>query len=60
MAMMIPDYALVAEVMLFSEGFEDSKVWCTLLREGNFGGKDWGAVTLPHVPAPHACADAEP
>ena len=25
MAMMIPDYALVAEVMLFSEGFEDSK-----------------------------------
>lgn len=24
--MMIPDYALVAEVMLFSEGFEDSKV----------------------------------
>eukprot|EP00983_Pelagomonas_calceolata_P101909 1158747-Pelagomonas_calceolata.AAC.22 len=23
--MMIPDYALVAEVMLFSEGFEDSK-----------------------------------
>jgi dynein heavy chain len=22
---MIPDYALVAEVMLFSEGFEDSK-----------------------------------
>eukprot|EP00878_Enallax_costatus_P035097 GHUV01039073.1.p1 GENE.GHUV01039073.1~~GHUV01039073.1.p1 ORF type:complete len:243 (+),score=83.09 GHUV01039073.1:66-731(+) len=26
MSMMIPDYALVAEVMLFSEGFEDSKV----------------------------------
>jgi len=25
MSMMIPDYALVAEVMLFSEGFEDSK-----------------------------------
>lgn len=25
MAMMIPDYALVAEVMLFSEGFEDAK-----------------------------------
>jgi dynein heavy chain len=25
MAMMIPDYALVAEVMLFSEGFETSK-----------------------------------
>ena len=25
MAMMIPDYALVAEVMLFSEGFEDSR-----------------------------------
>jgi dynein heavy chain, axonemal len=25
MAMMIPDYALVAEVMLFSEGFENSK-----------------------------------
>eukprot|EP00873_Tetraselmis_striata_P045243 jgi/Tetstr1/465507/TSEL_010176.t1 len=25
MAMMIPDYGLVAEVMLFSEGFEDSK-----------------------------------
>jgi hypothetical protein len=25
MAMMIPDYALVAEVMLFAEGFEDSK-----------------------------------
>ena len=25
MAMMIPDYALVAEVMLFSEGFEESK-----------------------------------
>lgn len=25
MAMMIPDYALVAEVMLFSEGFEASK-----------------------------------
>jgi dynein heavy chain len=24
-SMMIPDYALVAEVMLFSEGFEDSK-----------------------------------
>lgn len=26
MAMMIPDYGLVAEVMLFSEGFEDSKM----------------------------------
>lgn len=26
MSMMIPDYALVAEVMLFSEGFEDSKI----------------------------------
>ncbi len=25
MAMMIPDYALVAEVMLFSEGFGDAK-----------------------------------
>jgi hypothetical protein len=25
MAMMIPDYGLVAEVMLFSEGFEDAK-----------------------------------
>ncbi len=25
MSMMIPDYALVAEVMLFSEGFEDAK-----------------------------------
>jgi dynein heavy chain len=29
MAMMIPDYALVAEVMLFSEGFEDSKALST-------------------------------
>ena len=27
--MMIPDYALVAEVMLFSEGFEDSKALST-------------------------------
>lgn len=26
MAMMIPDYALVAEVMLFAEGFESAKV----------------------------------
>ena len=25
MAMRIPDYALVAEVMLFAEGFEDAK-----------------------------------
>jgi len=25
MSMMIPDYALVAEVMLFSEGFEESR-----------------------------------
>ena len=26
MAMMIPDYRLIAEIILFSEGFEDSKV----------------------------------
>ena len=25
MSMMIPDYALVAEVMLYSEGFNDAK-----------------------------------
>ena len=30
-AMMIPDYALVAEVMLFAEGFEDAK---TLEKDG--------------------------
>ena len=70
MSMMIPDYALVAEVMLFSEGFNDAKNLSRkmvklyklaseqLSQQVREGGKCYGPVVRIFFCLPASCLSA--
>lgn len=50
--MMVPDFTLIAEIMMFSEGFSSAKVGGCLVTTT-------AQLPVPHVPRSHACFTAD-